>query len=264
MVNSGEGTVSLSIIIPTYKEADRLPRTLAEIGTFLDENFDDYEILVVDDNSPDRTREAVFDTDKGISPALQKRVRVINQNDRFGKGAAVRRGFEEARCDIVMFFDADHSTRIENVVDAIRPLTSGKAGAVVGVRLVENNEPMRRRVISLGLLGLAHLIAFSKPVMDSQCGFKLFTRPVAQRLADHCRIDRGLIDVEILTLLQRWNVTYAYCPVEWKNDPDSRINLRAAIVRDMQDLVKIWYRHRRGIYDSSLPSHEKVWSSARA
>jgi dolichyl-phosphate beta-glucosyltransferase len=250
---------SLTVIFPTYKEAVRLPRTLVEFGTFLADHFQDYEILIVDDNSPDGTREAVFANDMGIDPHLQERIRVINQGGRYGKGAAVRRGFEEARCDIVMFMDADHSTRIENVVEAVKPILAGEAGAVVGVRLVTNEEPMRRRVISLGLLGLAHLIAFTKPVMDSQCGFKLFDRSVSRRLANHCRIDRGLIDVEILTLLQMWNISYGYCTVHWQNDPDSRIELGPTIARDLRDLGRIWHRRRTGVYQNPLEPQEKVW-----
>jgi dolichyl-phosphate beta-glucosyltransferase len=258
--SSSKAATFLSIVFPTYKEAVRLPRTLAEFGTFLQDNFNDYEILVVDDNSPDATREAVFQTGVGIDPHLQARIRVFNQGGRYGKGAAVRRGFEEASGDVVMFMDADHSTRIENAPAAVAPLLAGDAGAVVGVRLVANDEPMRRRVISLGLLGLAHIVAFTKPVMDSQCGFKLFRKDVARQLAEHCRIDRGLIDVEILTLLQRWDVPYAYCPVDWRNDADSRIELGKTILRDFRDLARIWARRRNGTYDTALAAHEKIWN----
>jgi dolichyl-phosphate beta-glucosyltransferase len=251
------GHVPVSIVIPTYKERVRLPRTLREVSDFLIQTFDDFEILVVDDDSPDGTRDVIFDPAEKVPPELLRRVKVINQPGRLGKGAAIRRGFEESRGEIVMFMDADHATRIEYLPEAMQPILRGQAEGVVGLRVVPHDELMRRRIISLGLLWLAHVVALRKPVMDSQCGFKIFSRRVAQDLARYCRVDTGLIDVEIFTLLQKWNVGYGYVSVDWNNDPDSRIEIVRTVIRDIAVLFRIAVDHRLGRYD--VPLAQRIW-----
>ena len=162
---------TLSVVIPAYNEGQRLGQTLAEIRVWLDKFFSRrYEVLVVDDGSRDNTAELAEH-----AAAQWENLRLLRQPRNLGKGAAVRRGCLDARNDYVLFMDADHATPIEELRAFFPPMERGY-DIVVAVRAFQESESRSRRIMGLGLLMLAHLIVFSKAVVDSQCGFKLFRR----------------------------------------------------------------------------------------
>lgn len=246
----------LSIIIPTYKEATRLPRTLGEILPYLSENFPAYEILVVDDNSPDRTGEIVRDHAKRFPG-----IRLITQPGKIGKGAAVRRGCLEAQGKYVLFMDADHSTPISELDEFFPVISSSGCGAIAGVRTYQEDESRGRRII--GLLGqlLAHLLVFRKAVVDSQCGFKLFTRDTVQQIFPLARVNGGMLDVELFYLMHKFGVNCRFIPVSWANKPGSRINILACILRDPFDMLRIRFRDFTGIYSRAIAPGAQPWVS---
>ena len=244
----------LSVIIPTYNEMQRLPQTLEEILPYLTVKFPRYEIIVVDDNSPDHTADFVKERAKYI-PNLK----VIVQPRRLGKGASVRRGCLVATGDYVLFMDADHSTPI-NELDLMVPLLGNdNASVVVGVRTYQEDEPHWRRVVGLSLQLLAHLIVFRKAVIDSQCGFKLFTREAVARLFPYCRVNGGMLDVELFFLMHTFNIPCYYQPVHWKNKPGSRINVIRCMIFDPIELLKIRQRGWMNIYERPLLDQQQPW-----
>ncbi len=245
---------SLSVVIPTYKEADRLPDTLREILDYLKSHFVDFEVLVVDDNSPDGTGEFVLKF-AGEHP----QVRLILQPGRLGKGAALRRGCLAARCDYVLFMDADHATPIVEVEKFFPHLLGKQAGVVAGMRAYQEDESRRRRLIGLVCQLLAHLIVFRKAVADSQCGFKLFTRDAARRLFSHARVNGGMIDVELFFLMQKFDLPCRYEPVIWKNKEGSKISVAVSAVRDPFDMIKIRLRDLAGLYRRPIRNEKQPW-----
>jgi dolichyl-phosphate beta-glucosyltransferase len=244
----------LSVIIPTYKEAARLPQTLDEIIPFLSAKYPSHEILVVDDNSPDGTGQVVKDYAKG-HPAI----RLITQPGKIGKGAAVRRGCIEATADYVLFMDADHSTPIQELDQFFVAMATPGCGAVAGVRTYQEDESRGRRIV--GLLGqlLAHTLVFRKAVVDSQCGFKLFTRQTVQRIFPLARVNGGMLDVELFYLMHKFGVTCRFVPVSWTNKPDSRINVLACMVRDPLDMLGIRVRDFFGAYAPRATPKVQPW-----
>lgn len=255
--------VSVTVIIPTYKEEKRLPKTLQEFHPYLTDHFKKFEIIIVDDNSPDQTRTIIFSTDTNIAPEIMRNIRVINQGERYGKGAAIRRGFEESTCDIVMFLDADHSSRIDNLSQCIPQIIYNNIEAIVGNRINVEKTPLIRGFISSFLKTSLNLIFFEKNIKDSQCGFKVFNKNLAKKLADYCRTNNGMIDVEIFSLLHKWDSTYEYIDIEWRNDPDSRINLLRVIPRDIKELIAIYARLIKHTYNNPVTQCEKIWNNKK-
>lgn len=257
-LHSKELQPELSVIIPTYKEAARLPQTLAEILPYLDAKFPSYEVLVVDDNSPDGTGQIVRDCGRS-----HPQVQLITQPGKLGKGAAVRRGCIEARGRYVLFMDADHSTPIQELDEFMYALKTFGAGAVAGVRTYQEDESRGRRIV--GLLGqlLAHLIVFRKAVVDSQCGFKLFSREIAQRIFPLARVDGGMLDVELFYLMHKLGVSCRFVPVSWTNKPGSRINILACIIRDPIDMIRIRLRDFAGVYSQGIAMTNQPWNNGR-
>jgi dolichyl-phosphate beta-glucosyltransferase len=224
----------LSVVLPAFNEAHRLPATLTSIRPYLDAHFREYEVIVVDDGSADRTLGVVREL-QAAWPNLRLLVQTHNQ----GKGAAVRRGCLAATGDLVLFMDADLATPIEEIEGMLPHLEVGSHGAVVGVRTYQEDESKWRRVLGLTLQMLAHLIVFERAVVDSQCGFKCFTRNACRETFARSRINGGMFDIELFFIMHRLRIPVYYEPVHWKNKPGSTINILRCILLDPIDLIRI-------------------------
>lgn len=233
---------SVSVVLPAYNESHRLPATLEGIRPYLDSRFGHYEVLVVDDGSTDTTAEIVRN-----AAASWPNIKLLMQPRNMGKGAAVRRGCLEASCELVLFMDADLATPIEEL-DLVLPHFDKNYQAVVGVRTYQEHESKWRRIVGLSLQILAHLIVFEKAVVDSQCGFKCFTRDTAQALFSISRVDGGMFDVELFFLMHRLGIPVYYQPVHWDNKEGSRINFVKCMFLDPVDLIAIRMRGAVGKY----------------
>jgi len=234
---------SLSVVLPAYNESHRLPATLASIRPYLDAHFAEYEVIVVDDGSSDATAAAV----KSFQTAWPGLV-LLSQPRNLGKGAAVRRGCLAAKGDLVLYMDADLATPIEEIEGMLPYLERGSHGAVVGVRTYQEDESKWRRVVGLILQVLAHLIVFEKAVVDSQCGFKCFTRGVCREIFARSIIDGGMFDVELFFIMHRLRISVYYQPVHWVNKPGSTINVLRCMLFDPIDLARIRLRGLLGRY----------------
>ena len=253
---------TLSVVIPAYNESKRIIQTFREIRTWLDSHAaESYEVVVVDDGSRDDTA-AIIEKEMLQWPQL----RLIRQPRNLGKGAAVRRGCLAAMHDFVLFMDADHATPIDELRGFLPKMAQG-FDIVVGVRTFQENESHSRRTMGLGLLMLAHLIVFRKVVVDSQCGFKLFRRSACQNIFSRCRIDGGMIDVEVFHIIHRLGLRVWYAPVHWDNKAGSTINILRCILFDPFDLIAIRIRGTGRIYDSPIerqPWDEKTKAASTA
>ncbi len=248
---------SLSVVIPTYKESRRLPQTLDEITGYLKSRFTKFEIIIVDDNSPDGTQQIVADYSSRFP-----QISLIVHPYKIGKGAAVRHGCMKASCDYVLFMDADHATPIAAVESFFSYLSGQAQGAVAGVRPDNPGDSRIRYIISQICKLMARVIVFGKqPVKDSQCGFKLFTAATAAKLFPYARVNGGMIDVELFYLLHKFQIACHQVPVTWKNKAGTRINFLVCMVRDPIDLMRIRFRSTAGIYKKPVPEEDQPWNS---
>lgn len=226
----------LSVVIPAFNEIHRIEATLTAVQHYLEGRDYSYEVIVVDDGSRDDTVARV-EALAACWPAL----RVMRLPSNQGKGAAVRTGCLEATGERVLFMDADHSTRIESLEDFL-PHLDGRFEVVTGVRTYQEGESRARRIVGLGFLMLAHLIVFRRAVVDSQCGFKCFTREAVQAIFPRTHINGGTIDVEIIYYAHRLDLPIYFQPVEWRNPPGSTISPLRCLVQDPIDMIRIRLR----------------------
>ena len=230
---SGEsGAPFLSVVIPSYNEENRLGPTLETIERYLAGRDYSSEVLVVDNGSRDRTSEV----------AREAGVEVIEERRR-GKGAAVRTGMLAARGEYVLFSDADLSTPIEEVEKLLAELRAGADVAIASRGLPESNlvkrQPWYRELV--GRVGnlLVRMIALGG-IADTQCGFKLFPREIAQRVFPAQRLTGAAFDVEVLFIVKHAGWKIAEVPVTWIDSPDTRFSR----VRDSLDALKDLFRIR--------------------
>ena len=226
-----EATPFLSVIIPAYNEENRLGPTLVRIKEYLGQQDYTSEIVVVDNASKDRT----------IEVAKAAGVDVIEEPRR-GKGAAVRTGMLAAKGELVLFSDADLSTPIEEIEQLLAALESGHDVAIASralpdSKLVKRQPWYREMVGRLGNL-LVRLMAVHG-IADTQCGFKLFPREIAQRVFPAQRLTGAAFDVEVLFIVQHMGGKIAEVPVTWIDSPDTRFNRVRDSLDALKDLVRI-------------------------
>jgi len=237
----------LSLVIPAYNEEKRLPKTLTEIDGYLRTKDYDYEILVVNDGSKDKTVEIVNNLIPGI-----KNLRVTGYNRNQGKGYAVRFGMMETKGDFRLFSDADNSTSVDQV-ERMWPEFEKGADIVIGSRdvkgaILDPPQPwMRHMLLGEGFKLFRKLVVDLWKIEDTQCGFKCFTKEAAENIFPRCRISRFAFDPEILIIGKRMGYKIKEIPVYWKNDLESKVKLKS-IFKIALDLFVIRLNSFRGVY----------------
>ena len=213
---------ALSVVIPAYNEALRLPATLARVRDHLSGRGVPYEIVVVDDGSSDATAD--------VARAAGDLVRVLRHEPNRGKGYAVRRGMLAATGERRLMTDADLSAPIEELAKLEAEVDHGfdvaiGSRAVPGAR-IEVHQPAYRE--TMGRLFNVLVQALLLPgLADTQCGFKLFTARAAEAAFAPGRLDGFSFDVEALYVARRRGLRVVEVPVVWRNDAATRVGLGA-------------------------------------
>jgi dolichyl-phosphate beta-glucosyltransferase len=230
----------LSIIIPAYNEAQRLPATLEAIFSYLQRQPYQAEVLVVDDGSVDGTADLVR--------ASQHPIRLIQQPRNLGKGAAIRTGMLAATGDWRYTCDADLSTPIDEL-DHLLSLIE-QADVIIGSRRMPGSavtQAQPRWKVWFGQMGnLAIQLLAVRGLHDTQCGFKLFHRRTMPIFTMQ-RTNRFGYDFEILYLARRGGWKILEVPVRWANDPRSTVTTLDYFVT-FGELVKLQWNRWRGYY----------------
>lgn len=237
--------VRLSIVIPAFNEARRLPKTLDETEAYLAHRrrWLPSEIIVVDDGSSDETAAVV--TGREMVDGITMRCLVHEENR--GKGAAVRTGFCASAGDWILLQDADLATPISE----LDRLASAAPGAVaVGSRAlardrIERSQPMYRDFMGR-CFNLAVRFLAVPDIRDTQCGFKLFPGELGRALAAVQRIDGFAFDVELLLLARAWGAEIVEVPVRWRHVDESRVSPITHSAEMLFDLVRLGWRRARG------------------
>jgi dolichyl-phosphate beta-glucosyltransferase len=207
-------SVALTLIIPAYNEAQRLPPFLVDVRAYLPKQFGgDYEVIVVDDGSTDGLP-AVVEEIASDWPQL----RAICHPENQGKGAAVRTGMLMARGELLLFADADGATPIAEEAKLRAAIEAG-ADVAVGSRLVSSADVTRDRTWFRSMVGRAFALAarvmLRVQVRDTQCGFKMFRRDAGRHLFSLVEENGYLFDLEMLMLAKRIGYRVAEVPVNW-------------------------------------------------
>ena len=231
---------ALSVILPALDEARRLPPYLQSVRTYLDESFrQSYEVIVVDDGSRDETA-AVIERLASQWPQLC----LLRHAQNEGKGSAVRTGVLAAKGELLLFADADGAAPIEEHARLAAAIAQG-ADVAIGSRLAPDPAIRRSRDWYRGLAGKAFASVARRllriPVLDTQCGFKMFRAPAGRRLFEALMETRYLFDLELLVLAQRFGLRVVEVPIHWHEVPGGHLHP----LRELPRLVAGLWRLRR-------------------
>lgn len=231
--------MDLSFIIPAYNEAERIGTSLEKGLAYFEGQPYEWEIIVVDDGSRDRTAEVVESyADRGI--------RLLRQPRNMGKGAAVRRGMLESSGKQRIFSDADFSTPVEETERALEHLK--EYDVAIGSRAIDRSyvkvhQPWYREMMGNIFNLFVQTLAVSG-IKDTQCGFKGFRGEVADEVFRRTKIDGFSFDVEALYIARKCGYSIKEFPVQWFNDERSTLNPVTDAIRMFQELLKIRSLHR--------------------
>ncbi len=243
---------SISVVIPAYNEARRLPRTLGRVSSFLAEaGFDSFEILVVDDGSADLTAEK----------AVEAGVRLLRNETNRGKGYSVRRGMLAAQGKWILFSDADLSAPIEEVEKLLGVAQEKGVPCVIGSRALDRSLIGVRQPIGRDLAGRIFNVVMRLQTglrfRDTQCGFKLFEAAAAREIFGRQRLEGFGFDVEVLYIADKLGYEVLEVPVRWNNVEGSKVRFLHG-ARSFLDPLLIRWNGLRGAYEG-LPALRPSW-----
>lgn len=236
--------MDLSIVIPAYNEAVRLPDTLARIKAYLATKPWSTEIIVVDDGSDDETANLVR--------AFEPSIRLIQHPHNMGKGAAVRTGMLATQGHWALLTDADLSTPIEELDHFWS--TRDQAEILIGSRRIKGaqvDQAQAKWKVLLGQLGnLMIQVTLVPGLKDTQCGFKLFTHRT-RRLFELQQLNRFGYDFELLFLARRLHFRVLELPVRWVNNPLTKVK-PIDYLTTLLDIARIRWHAWRGHYPKHI------------
>ena len=236
---------SLSIIIPAYNEAKRLPASLVKVREYLSASpWEFAEVVVVDDGSTDDT----------VQVARDAGVRVLQNPGNRGKGYSVKHGMLEAKGEWALFTDADLSTPIGEIEKLWSALVDEPAQVAVGSRAVDRSlvgvhQPWLREAVGR-VFNAAMRLVTGLPFKDTQCGFKLFQTSAGREVFSRQQLDGFGFDVEVLFIAKQLGFRSLEVPVRWDNVEGSKVSLLLGFAAFL-DLLKVRRNGLQGKYDRS-------------
>jgi glycosyltransferase involved in cell wall biosynthesis len=233
--------MQVAIVIPAYKEARRLPGTLAAWREFLASQPFEAELIVVNDGSPDDTSSVA----RGFGD-----VRVIDLQPNRGKGCAVKAGVLAAVGDVIAYADADMNIAPSHLLQALALLEQG-ADLVAGRRDLSEYAAAEGpvRLLAGGLVQVTRRLLVMSSIRDTQCGFKVFRRELARAVFSRTRICSFAFDIEVLFLARRLGARIVEMPVSTTYRGESTFSVRKHLPTFLADIVKIRLNAVRHKYD---------------
>lgn len=234
----------LSIIIPLYNEQGRLKK-ISQIYKFLDRQDFNYEVIPVNDGSED-------DTLKKLKLLSKKfKFHLVTYAKNRGKGFAVKSGMLAAKGRFRLFIDIDLSTPIAEISKFLPHLA--KHHLLIGSRKMTGSDLLIRQSPLREALGKSFTVlsrlVLNLNVSDFTCGFKCFSKKAAEDIFSRQKIERWGFDSEILFLAKKLGYEIKEVPVQWSNDPKTRVKFPLDVITSLMDLCIIRYNNLKKKYE---------------
>ena len=229
---------SVEIVLPVLNEERDLPPSTATLHKFLSRSFGayDWRIVIADNGSTDSTPEIA----KHLSQEYGN-VGYLRLEQR-GRGLALRKAWLESEAEILAYMDVDLSTDLKALPELVEAIESEGYDIAVGSRLKTGarviGRPAHResisRVYSLMVRGM-----FFSAIRDFQCGFKAISRRAAADLVPLVEDTGWFFDSELLLLAEKNGYRIKEIPVNWTDDPDSRVRIIPTAYADVKGLLRL-------------------------
>jgi dolichyl-phosphate beta-glucosyltransferase len=237
----------VSVVIPAYNESHHIPKILQAIDNFFHIRNLSREIILVNDGSHDNTEQIALSFRDSIAGLT-----VLGNDRNRGKGFSVRKGMLKASGSLILMTDADQSSPIEEFDKLLPPVRNGHTDIAIGSRALKNSEIIVHQPFYREPLGYLYndfiQLLILKGIEDTQCGFKLFRREVARDVFSRVTVNGFAFDVEALHVAKKLGYRITEVPIQWRNDPDTRVKLIRHGTKMLIDLLRIRWNSWRGMY----------------
>jgi putative flippase GtrA len=226
----------VEVVVPVYNEHAALRGSIHRLHAYLTTHFPfSWRIVIADNASTDDTLMIA----RRLADQLRN-VSVLHLEQK-GRGRALRAAWAGSEAEVVCYMDVDLSTDLRGLLPLVAPLMSGHSDLAIGTRLSANSRVVRgpkREFISRSynhILRAALRARFS----DAQCGFKAGRTDVLRGLLPDVQDDAWFFDTELLVLAQRRGLRIHEVPVDWVDDPDSRVDIVSTAVADLRGVARL-------------------------
>jgi len=242
---AGTATTTLEVVIPVYNEERDLGRSVERVRDHLASLPWTFRVTIADNASTDGT--AVIA--RRLAHTYDD-VRVVHLAEK-GRGRALKKVWTGSDAEVLVYMDVDLSTDLNALLPLVAPLLSGHSDLAIGTRLGRGSRVERgpkRELISRGynLLLRGTLRAH---FTDAQCGFKAIRAEVAREVLPLVEDNAWFFDTELLVLAERSGLRIHEVPVDWVDDPDSRVDIARTAIDDVRGIVRVG----RGLVSGRLP-----------
>ncbi|WP_431679715.1 glycosyltransferase [Kitasatospora sp. KL5] len=243
-------TSLVEVVVPVYNEEHTVERCVRRLHAYLAETFPyPYRITVADNASTDRTWQ--------VATALAAEIPQVNavHLELKGRGRALRQVWGDSDADVVAYMDVDLSTGLEAFLPLVAPLLSGHSDLAIGSRLHRGSAVVRgpKREFISRTYNLLLRATMAAKFSDAQCGFKAGRTSVVKQLLDEVEDNAWFFDTELLLLAERSGMRIHEVPVDWVDDPDSRVDIVRTAVDDLKGMARVARRSLAGAADIQAP-----------
>ncbi|MEZ5101559.1 MAG: glycosyltransferase [Thermoleophilia bacterium] len=230
------GTCDVEIVVPVLDEEADLVASVERLHAYLCDRFPlSFRITIADNASTDATWP--------LAQALADRldgVRAVHL-DRKGRGRALRAVWEASDARVVAYMDVDLSTDLAALLPLVAPLLTGHSDVAIGTRLTRASRVVRgaRREVISRAYNLILRATLRARFSDAQCGFKALRADAARRLLPLVEDTGWFFDTELLVLAERAGLRIHEVPVDWVDDPDSRVDVVATAIADLRGIARV-------------------------
>jgi putative flippase GtrA len=227
----------VEIVVPVHNEARALADSIRRLHDHLGDGFPfSWKITIADNASTDATPQ--------IAAALADDLTNVGflRLGRKGRGRALRAAWERSEARVVGYMDVDLSTDLRALLPLVAPLLCGHSDVAIGTRLANGARVVRgpkRELISRGYNHILRTVLRAR-FSDAQCGFKAVRADAARELLPAIRDDEWFFDTELLVRAQRAGLRIHEVPVDWVDDPDSRVDIVRTAKADLKGVARLW------------------------
>ncbi len=241
--------LTLDVTIPVFNEEADLAPCVRRLHAHLERHFPYQFVITIADNASTDSTPLVAARLSRELPAV-RHVRLQQK----GRGRALSAVWLASEADVVAYMDVDLSTDLNALLPLVAPLISGHSDIAIGSRLSRHSRVVRgtkREVISRCynlILRSTLLTRFS----DAQCGFKAVRADIARKLLPLVQDTSWFFDTELLVLAERCGLRISEVPVDWVDDPDSRVDIISTALADLRGVARLG----RALATGALPLAE--------
>ncbi|MER6948626.1 bifunctional glycosyltransferase family 2/GtrA family protein [Nonomuraea sp. NPDC000554] len=241
----------VEVVVPVHNEQRALRDSIGRLHHYLTSTFPyGFRITIADNASTDNTWQLA-----GELAAELPHVRAVHLDDK-GRGRALRRVWSGSDADVVSYMDVDLSTDLDAFLPLVAPLLSGHSDLAIGTRLARASRVVRgpKRAFVSRTYNLLLRSLMGARFSDAQCGFKAVRTEIAQALLPAVEDEQWFFDTELLLLAERHGLRIHEVPVDWVDDPDSRVDIVQTALDDLRGLARVARRTVSGAARLPVPA----------